>query len=97
MSPERTQAYRRVMRTLGELGPRKLLGPEQDRVRHAADNLVFSSDLGDDTTREALRDSEELCESLVLSERWEPVTAQRLERDLRACGPGAGDDIAAAA
>lgn len=89
MSPERTQAYRRVMDTLDELGPSKLLGPEQERIRDAADNLIFSSDLSvDEAAREALRDTDELCNALVESGRWESVTAERLERDLRACGPG---------
>jgi hypothetical protein len=96
MSPERTQAYRRVMRTIDELGPSKLLGSEQDRIRHAADNLIFSSDLASDgPAREALRDIDELCTALVDSGRWESVTAERLERDMHACGPDA--PIAAAA
>ena len=100
MSPERTQAYRRVMHTLDELGPSKLLSDEQDRIRHAADNLIFSSGLGeDDAAQEALRDIEELCAALVESGRWESVTADQLERDLRSCGPGPGPgrDVAAAA
>lgn len=96
MSPERTQAYRRVMRTLDELGPSKLQPDEQDRIRHAADNLIFASDLRvDDSAREALADTDALCATLVSSGRWEAVTAERLERDLRACGPS--EDVAAAA
>jgi hypothetical protein len=89
MSPERTQAYRRVMHTLDELGPSKLQSEEQDRIRLTADNLIFSAGLDDDggAARQALRDTEELCAALIESGRWEPVTAQRLERDLRACGP----------
>ncbi len=94
MSPERTQAYRRVMELLDELGPSKLQNDEQDRIRLAADNLIFSSDLADGAAREALRDVDELCALLVDSGRWEPVTAERLERDLRACGP---DGLIAAA
>ena len=95
MSPERTNAYRRVIHTLDELGPSKLQSVEQDRIRHAADNLIFSSDLGDAAAREALDDAGELCAALVDSGRWEPVTAARLEHDLRACGPDEG--VAAAA
>jgi hypothetical protein len=96
MSPERTNAYRRVMRTLDELGPSKLLSSEQERIRHAADNLIFSADLGDDgAARDALRDTGGLCAALVDSGRWEPATAERLEHDLRACGPDQG--VAAAA
>jgi hypothetical protein len=100
MSPERTQAYRRVMHTLDELGPSKLLTDEQDRIRLAADNLIFSAGFGEDgAAREALLDAEQLCASLVESGRWESVTAERLERDLRDCGPEqtTGEPIAAAA
>ncbi len=96
MSPERTQAYRRVMRTIDELGPSKLLGSEQDRIRHAADSLIFSSDLASDgPARDALRDIDDLCAALVDSGRWESVTAKRLEHDIHACGPDA--PVAAAA
>ena len=98
MSPERTQAYRRVMHTLDDLGPSKLLADEQDRVRHAADSLIFSSDASaDSAAQEALADTELLCHSLVDSGRWEQVTADRLGADLRACGPNSSADIAAAA
>ena len=96
MSPERTQAYRRVMRTLDELGPSKLQDIEQDRIRQDADNLIFSSDLiSDDAARDALRDIDELSAALVESGRWEAVTAERLEHDVHACGPGV--TVAAAA
>ena len=88
MSPDRSQAYRRVMHTLDELGPSKLLDEEQDRIRHAADNLIFASDLEQDgSTQAALDDAGRLCRSLVESGRWEKVTAARLSHDLRACGP----------
>jgi hypothetical protein len=100
MSPERTQAYRRVMHTLDELGPSKLQSDEQDRIRHAADNLIFSAGFGDDSAaREALLDTEQLCAALVESGRWESVTAGRLEQDLRDCGPEqiTGAPVAAAA
>ena len=97
MSPERTQAYRRVMQTLDELGPSKLLSEEQDRVRQAADNLIFSSDVESaGSAREALRDTGALCRALVDSGRWEVVTAQRLADDLRACGPPAESELRAA-
>ena len=47
MSPERSNAYRRVMKTLEDMGPSKLLDSEQQRIRYAADNLVFAADLCD--------------------------------------------------
>jgi hypothetical protein len=88
MSPERTQAYGRVMHTLNELGPSKLLADEQDRVRDAADTLIFAADLIEDPTAvEALGDVEALCVSLVQSGRWTEITAARLSKDLRECGP----------
>lgn len=95
MSPERTQAYKRVMRTLADLGPSKLLEPEQDRIRNAADTLIFCSDLSDDPIAEtALVDTDELCRDLVASGRWEQATAGRLASDMRACGPRADADAA---
>jgi hypothetical protein len=88
MTPERTNAYRRVLQTLNELGPSKLQSGEQDRVRDAADALIFCQDLGADTSaRDALADSRLLFEVLVDSGRWEQVTADRLADDIRACGP----------
>ena len=45
MTSERTQAYGRVVKTLEDLGPAKLQPAEQDRIREAADNLIFAADL----------------------------------------------------
>ena len=88
MSPERTQAYGRVMHTLNELGPSKLLNEEQDRIREAADALIFASDLiADPEALEAIADVESLCASLVQSGRWTEITAARLVKDMRECGP----------
>lgn len=88
MSPERTNAYGRVMHTLSQLGPTKLLDGEQDRIRVAADNLIFSFDLLDDVAaQESVGDIGRLCRALVESGRWEEVTAMRLVDDVLACGP----------
>ena len=87
MSPERTSAYRRVTHTLADLGPSKLQRDEQDRVRTAADTLIFTASLEDDEAREALIDVDALCRALVDSGRWESVTAARLLDDVAACGP----------
>ena len=90
MSPERTQAYGRVMHTLNELGPSKLLTEEQERIRAAADDLIFASNLvADPTAVEAFQDIESLCTSLVQSGRWTEMTAARLLKDMRECGPAA--------
>jgi hypothetical protein len=88
MTPERAQAYRRVIHTLNELGPSKLVSSEQDRIRQAADNLIFSRDLLEDAgAGEALKDVEHLCRTLVDSGRWEQATATRLANDISQCGP----------
>ncbi|MGH2858601.1 MAG: hypothetical protein ACRDMJ_14090 [Solirubrobacteraceae bacterium] len=88
MSPSRTQAYRRVIQTLTELGPSKLQPAEQDRIRIAADNLIFSRDLARDVAaHEALEDIGRLCKALVESGRWVGGTADQLAADVRACGP----------
>jgi hypothetical protein len=88
MSPERTSAYRRVTQTLAELGPSKLWDGEQDRIRFAADSLIFCADLeADEAARNALTDVDLLVLDLVESGRWTRPTADRLSGDLRACGP----------
>src|ERR1700722_17192406 len=88
MSPERTNAYRRVLNTIAELGPAKLQDGEQDRIRYAADTLIFCSDLGaDNAAREALVETQLMLDVLVESGRWERATADRLAADLRGCGP----------
>lgn len=87
MNSQRATAYRQVMHTLHELGPSKLLVEEQDRIRNAADTLIFSGDPRDDLgARQALEDIDELCRRLVDSGRWEQVTAARLVDDVAACG-----------
>ena len=48
MNSERTQAYSRVVKTLEDLGPAKLQVEEQDRIREAADTLLFSESLDAD-------------------------------------------------
>ena len=88
MSRDRSNAYRRVMKTLEDLGPSKLLDDEQQRIRYAADNLIFSTDLTRDfEAREALEDVEMLCRALVQTGRWEHFAATRLADDVFHCGP----------
>jgi hypothetical protein len=89
MNAERTQAYRRVIQTLNQLSPSKLWDAEQERIRAAADSLIFSDGLLDDlAAREALDDIERLCRALVESGRWQQITASRLAGDVFECGPG---------
>src|SRR5215217_4894218 len=66
MTSDRTQAYGRVVKTLDDLGPTKLQPAELDRVREAADTLIFAS--GIDETREAMADIDSLAEHLVASD-----------------------------
>jgi hypothetical protein len=97
MSPERVQAYRRVVQILDDLGPSKLLADEQERIRHAADNLIFSSDVDQDIiARESLGDVGNLCRELVASGRWEQVTAARLADSVCGCGPASMAELEAA-
>ena len=85
MNTERTQAYGRVVKTLDELGPTKLQPTEQERVRDAADTLIFAADLDD--ARAAMADVDSLAEHLVASDRWSEERARQLVDDLLACGP----------
>ena len=85
MTNERTQAYGRVVKTLDELGPSKLLAGEQARIRDAADTLIFASDV--EETRDALRDIGALAEHLLTSGRWMEERLDALVMNLLACGP----------
>jgi hypothetical protein len=97
MSPERSKAYRRVIKTLDDLGPSKLLDGEQQRIRYAADNLIFSTDLNADVEAcDALEDVAALCRALVESGRWEQATAMRLVDDVCECGPSSAIVLQAA-
>jgi hypothetical protein len=88
MTPERAHAYRRVIRTLNELGPSKLQGAEQDLIRSAADSLIFCHDLlADEAACEALAEVERLCHALVDSGRWANSSAMSLAEDVAQCGP----------
>jgi hypothetical protein len=85
MNSERTQAYGRVIRTLEDVGPTKLHADEQERIREAADTLIFAA-----TAREVLGTLEEvdaLGEHLVATGRWTEERAAELVQDLIACGP----------
>jgi len=93
MTNERTLAYGRVVQTLTELGPTKLLPGEQARIRDAADNLIFATDL--DEARDSLLDLSALAEHLLKSGRWLEDRVEKLVADLLACGPTAGLPLAA--
>ena len=86
MTSERTQAYGRIVKTLEDLGPAKLLADEQERIREAADTLIFASG-PDDHVIAALDDVSALAAHLAESGRWTDERATALVDDLSACGP----------
>ena len=85
MNSERTQAYGRVLRTLEDVGPTKLHASEQERVREAADTLIFAVTF--EEVRATLEDVDALAEHLVATGRWSEERAAELAQDLLACGP----------
>ena len=90
MTSERAQAYGRVTATIADLGSTKLQPDEVERIRTAADTLLFAEDLDSNapgSARDALADAEELTAALVDSGRWTEERAQRLFDDLAETGP----------
>ena len=86
MTSERTQAYGRIVKTLEDLGPAKLLPSEQERIREAADTLIFASGPDDDVVS-AVDDVRALADHLAESGRWTDERAAQLVDDLSDCGP----------
>ena len=86
MTPDRSTAYGRVMRTLADIGPAKLHDLERQRIRNAADTLLFSA-THVPAACEALADMEHLSQALIDSGRWLTERAQELADDVAACGP----------
>lgn len=86
MTSERTQSYSRVVRTLDDLGPTKLLADEQRRIREAADTLIFCGGIDADE-RAAIADVEALIAHLSESGRWTTERAGELRDDVLGCGP----------
>ena len=76
------------MRTLDDMGPAKLHGPEREEIRAIADTLFFAEDLGADAeAREAVARITKLARNLVDSERWLDESARALLADVLGCGP----------
>ena len=86
MTSERTQAYGRIVKTLEDLGPTKLLASEQERIRDAADTLIFAEG-PDDHVIAALDDIRALADHLVESGRWTEERALLLVDDVAGTGP----------
>ena len=87
MTSERAQAYGRIVATIEDLGATKLQPVEVERIRAAADTLLFSEDLDAPGARDALADAEALAHALVEADRWTEERAHRLFEDLAATGP----------
>jgi hypothetical protein len=85
MNSDRTQAYGRVVKTLDDLGPTKLLDSEQERIREAADTLIFAASM--EEAGPAIAEVDALAEHLAESGRWSEERAQELLRDILGCGP----------
>lgn len=85
MTSERAKAYGRVMNMLRDLGASKLHEDEQDRIREAADSLLFCESYEDCST--VFEDVEALASHLVESGRWSQGQADALISELAGCGP----------
>ena len=86
MNADRADSYTRLTHYLEDVGPAKLHDDEQQRVREAADTLLFAPGLDDDVAG-ALEDINALAGTLVDSGRWEPEGVERLVELVSACGP----------
>jgi hypothetical protein len=76
------------MQTVRADGPEALTPAERALVREAADALLFCADLSwDGEARAGLTRVGDLAGDLVGSGRWGPERAERLLRDIEACGP----------
>ena len=92
MTPDRSSAYGRVIKTLDDVGASKLLDLERMRIRNAADTLLFAA--GDDpATMDAIADVEHLARHLIDTGRWLPERASALADDVAACGPSLAEDV----
>lgn len=97
MTPDRSSAYGRVIRTLDDVGASKLLDLERMRIRNAADTLLFAAAADEQATLDAIADVEHLARHLIDSGRWLPERAGALADDVAACGPALAEDIPVAA
>ena len=87
MTSERAEAYGRVMHHLTELSGTKLQPTEVDRIREAADTLLFCEDSRSEEARTATHEAEALVEHLIDVERFTEERGHQLLRDLGECGP----------
>jgi hypothetical protein len=86
MTNERSLAYGRVIKLLEDVGPAKLHDLERQRIRHAADALLFATP-NDPGGLDELTAVEQLLRQLVDSGRWTTQRANELSDEVAACGP----------
>jgi hypothetical protein len=97
MTSLRATAYRRVVKTLRDLGAAKLWPAEQACIREAADALLFCRDLDEDDARRALAAVTALADEHIDAQRGTPPRALQLLDDIWACGPRAALGVPQAA
>lgn len=88
MTSRRAEAYGRVVRILNSPDGEQLRPDELQRIRDAADSLLFCADVElDSAARDAADEIADLAVELVESGRWDEDTAEELVSDVLACGP----------
>jgi hypothetical protein len=88
VTPERSQAYGRLMTVISAEGDTELTAAEKEVLREAGDALFFCEDVAlDDDAREALSRVSDLAGQLVGAERWDPELAEQVLQDLEDSGP----------
>ena len=92
MTPDRSNAYGRVIKTLEDMGPSKLHDLERMRIRNAADTLLFAA-ADDQPALDAIADVEHLARHLIDTGRWAAERARALADDVAACGPSLAEDV----
>ena len=92
MTPDRSSAYVRVIKTLDDMGASKLHDLERMRIRNAADTLLFAAE-GDQVALDAIADAEHLARHLIDTGRWLADRAGALADDVAACGPALAEDV----
>jgi hypothetical protein len=87
MTRDRAFAYSNLMWLLDTAALGELRASEAERVREAADALVFARNLYGAPAQLALLDVEDLADALVQDERWPDATASLLVECVADCGP----------
>jgi hypothetical protein len=88
VTSRRAEAYGRIVRVLNGPDGQELRPEELERIRSAADSLLFCEDVElDSDARDAADEIADLAVELVESGRWDEDTAEALVSDVLACGP----------